>query len=118
VPVPSPLDMPQLQPAPPLPRSPEDLRTIGVAVAEAMTVAVRALRLAGTPWSEVARRLGVGKSAAHERYRHVDEWPVALSMRDGRATFRCAVTGVEFRSEGDLEALAGQTLPRVIDHQP
>ena len=121
--VPTPLDMPQVRPDIPAPRySVEDLRAAGTAVAEAMTHAVRLLRLSGASWAEVGARLGVTKQSAHRKYAHVDAVEIMLCV-EGKGAARVAylrdpMTGVEFREPQALARAGVQAIEaaRTLEH--
>lgn len=117
--MPTPLDMPPERLPIPEPRSVEDLRLVAHAVAAAMDRAVRLLRLSGASWTEVGTRLGVSRQAATKKYGHLDAAPVALVRGpDGRAFFRCTLTGHEFRDARRLALYAVGDLDRArtLDH--
>jgi hypothetical protein len=101
----------------PAPRPP-DLDAGGAAVAElqragevlhrALTMTVRAMRLDGATWTQVAQHLGVSRQAAEKRWAWVDDKPVALVRSGGRAEVRCTVTGLVWDPRAGSAVAAAQ----------
>ena len=71
-----------------------DLRRAGEQLHQALEREVSRLRLQGASWAELARALKVTKQSAWERWRYLDEAPVALVLIDAGPMLRSTVTGV------------------------
>jgi len=92
--------------APAVPAVPDDvpigdLLLAGAALHHALERAVYRLRMQGASWADLGRALGVNKSSAYRRWRHLDELrgDVAVEVTDGIAMFVCASTGTRLTAK-------------------
>ena len=91
-------------------------QSLGEAVEQAITRGVRWLRLSGASWTVVGRALGVTRQAAHEKYRHVDDFGFAFCLVDGTAFVRCEMTDVMYRDPSELEQRARLVIKAATSH--
>ncbi len=72
----------------------------GTVLHEHLVAQVHAQRLAGASWAAIGGLLGVTKQSAHQRFRYLDELPVAvMRTRDHGVVFCSLDTGAVLTSK-------------------